>query len=219
MRCHYPKITLCMPTFGRPIRTRRMLDCIQAQTMNNIEFLFWGDACPEYQKLIRSEWFWQWWHQFEEKGNCLFFMNNAIGGRDWGAKIINAARFVARAPYFCIINNDDKILPEYAEFYYNSIAKTENDFVYNTTYVYNAGNTWFRHPEIKQGAIGHNEIIIKTEFLRKMPAEINSYEQDWILVQNMIAAGGKHQKGYAPHPTYYVMSTPGQVEPGMENDN
>lgn len=219
MRLTHPVLTLCLRSFGRPLRTRRMLECIQAQTMNNIELLFWGDACPVFQDIIRSDWFSSWKSEFQRKGNHLFYMNNAIGGRDFGAKILNSARHISRAPYFCILDNDDKIMPEYAQFSYESIVRSGCDFVYNTTYVLNGGNHWLRTPEIKHGSIGHNELIIRTEFLRKMPPEEKGYDQDWKLIQNMVAAGAKHQKGNALFPVYYVMSTPGQIEPGFENDN
>lgn len=219
MRLTTPVLTLLLRSYGRPLRTRRMLECIQAQTMNNIELIFWGDDCRVFDEIVQSDWFTSWKAHWKNKGNQIFHMNNVIPGRDYGAKIVNQARFIARGHYICILDNDDKILPEYAKFQYESIVHSGCDFVYNSTWIYNCGMSWLREPEIKHGSIGHNELIIRTEFLRKMPPEEKGYDQDWKLIQNMVMAGGKHQKGNAPFPVYHVMCLPGQIEQGMENDN
>lgn len=219
MRFQYPHVSLILRSYGRPLRTKRMLDCIMAQTMTNFELVFMGDACPAFKELTRSDWFSEWCTDFNRKGNRVFWMNNVIGGRDYGAKVTNQAiRVIVRGAYTMFADNDDVIKPEHVEFYYKTIRKTQLEFVYNPVLVSGPDGPWQRHLELKRGCVGHAELIVKTEFLKKMPPHEKVYGQDWLLVENMMARTALYQKGDTPFPTYVVMSSHNYQEPGFEND-
>lgn len=218
MRYTTPLITIVLRSYGRPFRTQRMLECLNKQTINNIELIFFGDECKTFDAIVKSDWFDNWKADFKRKGNELFFMNNAIGGRDWGAKITNQAIQIARGHYFCFADNDDMLKPEHMEYYYKSIIREKADFVYNPVLVNGPDGMWRRVLDLHPGAVGHSELVIKTEFLKKMPKHQPVYGQDWILVENMMSATDKYLKGDPAFPTYCIMSTEKYPEPGMEND-
>ena len=48
------RITVSMPCFGRPARTKRSIECIINQDINNWEAFIMGDRCPHFQQLIDS---------------------------------------------------------------------------------------------------------------------------------------------------------------------
>lgn len=217
MRFSLPKVTICLRCYGRPLRTQRMLECLGAQTLEGFELIIMGDACPSFRQMIKSEWFYQWKRKFERNDNFLFYMNNAIGGRDYGAKVTNQAIRLARGPYFMFADNDDTVKPEHIEFYYKSILKAKTDFVYNPVLVNGPDGFWRRVLDLRCGCVGHAELIVKTDFLRKMPKHEPVYGQDWKLIENMMAAG-TYVKGDPPAPTYCVMSIHNYQEPGFEDD-
>jgi hypothetical protein len=217
MRFTHPFITIILRSYGRPVRTKRMLDCIQAQTLNNFELIFMGDACPVVQDIIKSSWFEQWRAEFKRKGNHLFYMNNAIGGRDWGAKVTNQAIKIARGHYTCFADNDDIIKPEHLEFYYKGILHAKTDFVYCPVVINGPDGFWQRLLALRSGCVGHAEIVVKTEFLKQMPPHQPVYGQDWLLIEEMMKRGTYAEVDPA-FPTYCVMSTDKYQEPGMEED-
>lgn len=218
MRFQYPHVSVILRSYGRPLRTKRMLDCIMQQTMINFELIFMGDACPAFKDLTSSQWFDNWCSEFRRKRNQVFWMNNAVGGRDFGAKITNQAiQVIVRGTYTMFLDNDDMIKPEHVQFYYDSIKKTSGDFVYNRVLVNGPEGLWERHLELKRGCVGHAEIIVKTEFLKKMPPHEKVYGQDWLLIGNMMKVGTSG-RGITPFPTYCVMSNHNYQEPGFEND-
>ena len=138
-----------------------------------------------------------------------------------GAGAVNVAIKTARGKYFCWANNDDMLHPEHMEFYHRSIAiynqrQIEVDFVYNRTLVNSESGFDIRDPQLKFGSCGHSELVVLTEFLRKMPEHKPVYGQDWDLIESMICAGGRSRKGDTVFPTYMVMSTPRYQEQGID---
>lgn len=223
MSSKHPLVTACLRSFGRPLRTRRMLECIAKQTFLDFELLFMGDGCPHFSELIKSTWFKDWEAGFKNGGHRVFHFNQAKPHNDWGAKVTNIAIRLATGNYFLFLDNDDMITPEHMDYYYRSIAMYERepvpaDFVYNKTMVHNAGNRWVMEPELKMGSVGHGSLIVRTEFLKQQPAHQPVYGQDWLLIEQMMKTG-RGVKGNILFPTYVVMSTPNQPESGMENDN
>jgi hypothetical protein len=62
-----------------------------------------------------------------------------------------------------------------------------------------------REAHLESGSIGHQELIIRTKFLKVMPPEKNSYEHDWQLVKDMLSRGAKFEKS-KNEPTHIIMS-------------
>jgi hypothetical protein len=219
-RVTHPQVTAILRCYGRPRRTERMLRCIQEQDFTGrIELLMMGDACPVFRQIEHSAWFASWANEFRSKGHSLFALNQAIHGGHWGYRLSNFGIKLAKGRYTIFLDNDDQILPEHVRFYYESIAAYPLDFVYNPTLVHNGGNVWQRTPELRHGGIGHQELIIRSEFLKTMPPELPTYDHDWRLVENMLAAGARHQAGRPQFVTHYIMSQPGKIEAGYEQDN
>ncbi len=218
-----PLLSACLRSFGRPLRTRRMLDCIAKQTMTNWELLFMGDGCNVFKQITQSQYFKDFNAEMRSKGNSIYFFNAINNHADWGAYITNMAIKLATGKNFLFLDNDDQIRPEHFQFYTNSIEGIRHfdkpvDFVYNKTAVHNGGNPWVMDPELKEGSVGHGSLIVNTKFLQQMPKHENKYGQDWTLIQHMMK-DGIAAKGTTPFPTYHVMSLPNMPEPGFENDH
>lgn len=213
-------MSVCVPCAGRPQRTRRLLYHLQSQTMKNFELLLVGDACPDFQEMIQSEWFNEWKTNFCDSGRRLVFYNLPQKGGGYGAAAINWAISQATGKYTCFIGNDDIVIPEHCQFYYTSIAGpgiySRIDFVFNKTML-NSGHGFFeRDPSLKFGSVGHSELVIRTDFLKIMPPHGPEHGHDWNLIKNMISSSGKYHKGSTPFPTYYVMGTDDYREQGID---
>lgn len=216
-----PLVTACLRSYGRPLRTRRMLECIFNQNFSGFEVLYMSDGCPHYDSIVKSDWFKEGEQKLRLNGNRIYSFNAASPGNDWGAKVTNTAIKMAMGKYFVFLDNDDKILPEHLQHYYSSISMHEKqgiDFVYNKMMIWNAGHKWVMEPKLEHGSVGHGSLIVRTGFLKIMPPHQPVYGQDWLLIQEMMKTG-RSEKGNILFPTYYVMSNRNQPEPGMENDN
>lgn len=212
-----PDITICLPCYGRPYRTKRLFDCLIAQTKRNIELLIIGDSCANIMQLGYTFYFHELIKKFEKNGSKVIKHNLNTNSNSIGATPVNYGILIATGKYFCWANNDDIVKPEHADFYFNSIAKTDCDFVYNQSMVNSAEGYALRDPHLSFGQVGHSELVVRTEFLKQMPPHEPVYGQDWKLIEHMMKTG-KHQKGKTPFPTYYVASTPRWQEAGFEND-
>lgn len=195
------RITLSMPCFGRPIRTKRAIDCILNQTISDYEALVVGDGCPNIQNLIESG-----DYTFDQLK--LENLDRNYGG--WGFHITNMNIQRAKGDYFLFMANDDIILPNHFEERLKYIEGTEYDFAFFNTKVRPDGG-YIRNPELEVSKIGHSELIIRTDFLKKMPKHESNYGHDWILIDNMIRAGAKYRK-VDSEPTYIVMNMPHDQE-------
>lgn len=134
-----------------------------------------------------------------------------MGG--YGCHIINQNIERAKGEYFVFYANDDIILPNHFENYLSAIEGTDYDFVYFNS---NIMGEFTRNSSLNFGQIGHSELIVKTEFLKKMPKHTDSYGHDWDLIQNMINAGAKYIKAYDNPPTYIVKSLANNREQNID---
>lgn len=209
-----PILSISIPCFARPARTRRMMECFLKQTVNNFELIILGDGCLDFAELLESEFFNEWENKFKGLGNHLICFNKIFRHGGHGYACQNMAVHLATGEYFAFAANDDIYLPEHVAFYYNAIAGTDYDFVYVPSEV--RCLNYIRHPKLQYGAIGHSELVIKTEFLKKLPPHDADYGHDWRYIENMIKAGGKHAPAFPPHPTYIVMSVPAAPEKGID---
>ncbi len=196
------RITVSMPCWVRPQRTLRAIENICAQTINGWEALVVGDGCPEMQKMLCSGVFTDMVGEAAKKGNRLSITNAPVHKGGCGYDIINANIQKAIGKYFLFLSNDDVILPNHFENYLSGIENTDLDFAYFNTYIEPCQK--IRDAELKEGSIGHSELIIRTEFLRQMPPHDCDYGHDFRMIRNMINAGAKNKKITGVPETYIV---------------
>jgi glycosyltransferase involved in cell wall biosynthesis len=197
-----PSITVIIPCFGRPQRTKRLCEDLLNQDINGWEAFFIGDCCPEFQKIIDEGFFEPKSKIARSKGNALIFSNlpNHYGG--YGYEIRNRAKSLANGKYICFVDNDDRIKHDHLSCYYMSIVGTDLDFAYFDTYV--NPTKQIRESALEFGKIGHAELVISTEFYKRMPPQSPEYGHDWKLITDMIEAGGRSRK-ISIRPTYIIM--------------
>jgi GT2 family glycosyltransferase len=206
------RLTLSMPCFGRRKGTIRAIECIANQTINGWEALVTGDGCPIMQDFIDSNYFDDLQKDCSSRGNELIITNNKINQGGHGFAITNENIMLALGKYFIFFANDDVILDNHFENYLSAIEETDFDFVYFNSLV--VPNNQTRNAQLQYGHIGHSELIVRTEFLRKMPKHNEHYGHDWSLIEQM-AITGKHIKSENP-PTYHVMSLSDKIEKGID---
>lgn len=198
------RITIVVPCFGRPQRTRRMVDCIFSQDIREWELFLIGDNCDHFQRLKESDYLLQKEVTADYWGNKIHAFNfgNHHGG--YGYAAINFAIRNARGKYFIFAGNDDIIYPDHFKHYLSGIEDTDYDFVFYNTWVDVTNKP--RHTNLAPGGIGHSELIIRTEFLKKMPPHGPEYGHDWQLVKNMMVSTANYRKVEDSDYTYKIMS-------------
>jgi glycosyltransferase involved in cell wall biosynthesis len=208
-----PKITIVIPCFGRPQRTKRLCEDLLQQDMNGWEAFFIGDSCPDFQNIIEEGYFETKSKQARANGNALIYSNlpNHYGG--FGYEIRNRAKLLANGEYICFVDNDDRIKNDHLSTYYTSIVNTELDFAYFDTYI-NPTNQ-IRISELEFGKIGHAELVISTHFYKTIPPQNAEYGHDWKLISDMVSAGAKYRK-IIIRPTYKVMGLGDLRETGID---
>lgn len=190
------RITVSMPSYGRPQRTIRAIECILNQNINNWEALVVGDGCPYMADFISSNYFSDMITQASKNGNILQIENLAENKGGWGYYIINQNIQRALGKYFIFMSNDDVILPNHFENYLSGVEATDFDYAYFDTFIKPIGK--MRVSELKNGSIGHSEIIVKTEFLRTLKPHTPEYGHDWYMIEEMIQKGKGRKMHHNP---------------------
>jgi glycosyltransferase involved in cell wall biosynthesis len=203
------KLSIIIPCYQRPQRTLRILDCILSQSFYPYHCMFISDGCDSFHSQLSNGMFNR---SYDNRNKIEFIeLDKHYGG--WGYKARETGIDSSDSEYTIFVDNDDFILPNHFENYYNAIANTDFDFVYLNSFV--EPNNCIRHAELSYGSIGHSELIIKTSFLKKIPKPKDSYGHDFDLVMDMINAGAKHSKSFN-NPTYIVKSIPNKIEPNID---
>ena len=205
-------LSVCVPCFGRPERTKRLMEQILAQDFEGYQVYMIGDGCPDFQKLIDELYFSNVISSGRIGSNILTYANMPIHKGGWGYDIRNRVKQLAVGKYFMYLDNDDCIKPNHFTHYYNGIKDTDLDFVYFNTFI--QPTKQMRVPSLSYGYIGHSELIIRTDFLKTMPPHQPEYGHDWKLIQEMMRMG-KHEKAKSKEATYIVMSTASAREQGI----
>lgn len=185
-----------MPCLDRPQATKRAIDSILAQSEKSWEAFVIGDNCSNIESLIKN-------NEYEVQEPSKLIIENLpqrYGG--YGFHIRNEYIQRASGKYIVFLDNDDYFLENHLENYLSEIENTDLDFVYYNTWVIHNGE---RFPRLEQNHIGHSELIIKTDFLKRVPIVSSNYGHDWELIQGMIDMGGKSKKGNSRKMTYRVM--------------
>ena len=203
------RVTVSMPCFARPIRTKRAIKCVLNQTIPDYEALIIGDNCPNIKSILDNK------ELLSElttspEGSSIIIENLSQNFGFWGYHITNLNIQRAKGDYFLFMANDDVIEPTHFEERLKHIEGSEYDFIYFNTKVRPDG-FYVRKPSLEISRIGHSELIIKTEFLKKMPKHEGVYGHDWHLIDAMMKAGAKYRYVDST-PTYVVMNMPHDQE-------
>ena len=129
-----PRITICVPIWGRPQRTARIIDCLRRQTINNYQVYLIGDGCPLWQGDLDEGWVQEIIKEEEQKGNewIAFNLEKNFGG--YGHYIRNLMKELADGKYLCFIDNDDVVKINHLELYLSEIENTDLDWVFYNTW-------------------------------------------------------------------------------------
>jgi glycosyltransferase involved in cell wall biosynthesis len=198
------RITVSMPCFGRPARTKRSIECIINQDINNWEAFIMGDCCPHFQELIDSGYLEEIKQEQAKKGNIIHYFNAEERGSGCGYQLTNHAIQNASGKYFIFFANDDIILPNHFSNYLE-IENTDYDYMYFESWV--DPNSTVRTPSLQQSAIGHSEIILKTSLAKELPPHGPRYAHDWDFINDMVSRG-KGARSLSVQRTYKVMHVP-----------
>ena len=166
-------LTICVPCYGRPERTKRVLEQVVNQDVGNWEAYFIGDCCDDFQRTLDSGYFDTMRRSIKQENCALITSNMHTKSGGWGFHIRNRIKELASGKYFIYLDNDDCIATNHFRNYLSAIKDTEYDFVYFNSHL-NWNNT-IRNSDVAFGLIGHAEIIVKTSFLKTMPMHTSAY--------------------------------------------
>jgi len=203
------RITVSIPCYGRPARTRRSIECILNQDMNGWEAFIMGDACPHFQNLIDSGYLQNIKEEQEKRGNIINYFNAEINGGGCGYKLTNHAIQNAKGKYLVFYANDDIILPNHFSHYLSEIENSDYDLVYYNSHL--APLKGDRDTILQISSIGHCDIVIKTDLAKKIAPHSEYYIHDWEFIHE-VSTKGKSKKADSGLATYYVMRLGSQPE-------
>lgn len=196
------KVSLILPSYLRPERTMRAIECIINQNFDDFEAYIVGDKCPVIQNLMDSGKAAEYINIAKNKNIKLSIFNLPIHYGGYGYQGRNTCIKLSYGKYIIFMDNDDVIEPDHVKTYYEAINDTDNDFMYFDTFIEPLQQV--REAKAVQGMIGHSELIVKSSFLKAMQPEKDIYEHDWYLIEQMINADAKFEKGFIK-PTYKIM--------------
>jgi len=202
------KVSLIVPSYLRPERTKRAIDCIINQDMQDFEVYVAGDACPFIQELLDTGKNLEYKNIAADKGIKLsiFNMPHHYGGYGYQAR--NTCVNIAYGDYVMFMDNDDIIEANHISNYYNAISKTNNDLMYFDSWIEPIEDRGtrgrLRETKMEEGLIGHAEIIVKSSVLKSLKPETSEYNHDWVYIKQIVDEGLKYEKSLNK-PTYKIM--------------
>ena len=200
------KVSILLPTAHRPKSVLRALNCVFSQeTKYSWELFFAGDNAPYFEEIVTSETFLEQKRKAEEAGNKVHIWNNPESCGSPGV-IINQAIQRANSEYFMFYADDDFIHKNHIENYVSAIDGTDNDMMYFSAKIVSGKDgtpVSYRNTVLQSSRIGHSELVVKTDVLKKAPAHNDSYGHDWDLINWFITT---HKKCVRSNndPTYVV---------------
>jgi hypothetical protein len=202
------KVSLIVPSYLRPERTQRVIECILNQDFVGFEAYIVGDNCPFIQKLVDEGKQKEYAKIAESKGNKLAIFNMPIHYGGYGYQARNTCVKLAIGDYTMFMDNDDVIEPDHISNYYNAIAKTENDLMFFNSWLdpieIRGTRGKIRETKIEEGMIGHAEIIVRTSLLKSLKPQTPEYNHDWTYLMQILNAGAVYEKSHNK-PTYKIM--------------
>jgi hypothetical protein len=202
------RITICVPCFGRPQRTRRIIKNILDQSISNWEAFVIGDGCPHFQEMVDSGEAAEFIRIAESKGSKLHCYNLDKNYGGFGYHITNMVTEQCKGEFLIYAGNDDIISPDHFEHYLSEIEGTDLDMVYYKTFVGPTNSV--RNPILKISCIGHSEIILRSTVAKKT-SHGPKYAHDWHIIDSILNSGCKAKKAASDRITYTVTHLPGRT--------
>lgn len=197
-------IGIVIPCWGRPLRTRRIIESVLNQTINNWEAFIIGDGCPFFQEMINNGEVDIYIKRAEENGNKLHIFNLDKNYGGFGYKIVDYAIENSNSKYFIFAGNDDILLENHFEHYLSEVG--EFDLVCYSTLV--APTNTIRTPKLECSGVGHSEIIVKTELIKEYKHN-SKYGHDWDFIEFILKKSNKFKISKDINYTYIVTHIPG----------
>jgi glycosyltransferase involved in cell wall biosynthesis len=198
------KLSVVLPSWGREMLTLRLLNSISLQTLDDYEFFFLGDKCPVFDKIVASEDF----AFFKKIIGDRMIVKNFDTHDGTSCQAINYAMKNCTGDFFMFLSNDDNIFNNHFELYYEMSAKSGKDFgLFNTSIDRGNGILELRVPELAPSKIGHSELCVSNDMVKKLPAHTRNYGHDWEFIVNAVNAGCQYQF-MQNSPTYIVNLAP-----------
>lgn len=198
------RLSVVIPCWKRPRRTRRIIDCVLEQNTDGWEAFIIGDACPDFQDILNEAYREEDIAKAEKRGNKIHMFNMEEHTGGYGHDIVNYAIKNAKGRYFIWAANDDVILSNHFSNYLQIEKHPKLDYMYFNSWIEPLGSK--RDAVLAYCYIGHSEIIVRTEFLKSLSPHVPEYGHDWKVIEQMIAKG-KGEKCVSEE-TYRVMSVP-----------
>jgi hypothetical protein len=198
------EIGIVVPCWGRPLRTRRIIEAILNQNINNWEAFVIGDGCPLFQKMIDSGEANIYIEKAEINGNKLHLFNLDRNYGGFGYKIVDYAIENSKSKYFIFAGNDDILLENHFEHYLSEVD--DFDMIAYPTFV--GPTKSIRYPKLECSSVGHSEIIIKTELIKDYKHSSN-YGHDWNFIEFILNKTNKIKISNNTNYTYIVTHIPG----------
>lgn len=199
------RLSIIIPCFGRPARTRRIINNVLSQNINNWEAFIIGDGCPKYQTMIQSGEIEFFTELASKNGNKLHMFNFNENKKGYGYFVTNYATKNAKGKYIIYAGNDDILFKDHFEHYLSEIENTDFDMVCYNTFV--GPEKRVRKPMLLKNHIGHSEIIVKTDLIRDYEHSPN-YTHDWGLIDYIMNKTKKIHISTSDKYTYVVTHMP-----------
>lgn len=197
------KLSIVIPCWERPQRTRRIINNILSQNVNNWEAFIIGDGCSYFQEMIDSGEGNNFIKTAETNGNKLHLFNNNINYGGHGYKIVDYAIENSQGEYFIFAGNDDILNQNHFQHYLSEVE--DSDMVAYPTFV--APHNQIREPQFHLGGVGHSEIIVKTSIIKDYKHN-HQYGHDWDFISFILSRTDKVKISDNKNYTYIVTHIP-----------
>jgi glycosyltransferase involved in cell wall biosynthesis len=197
------EVSLIVPSYKRPQRTMRAINCILNQKFDfKFEAFIAGDKCPFIQELIESNKAANLSAKAADSGNKLTIFNMPFHYGGYGYQCRNTCIELAQGKYIMFMDNDDIIADNHIQTYFDGIDGSGYDMVFFNSYI--APLKEERNTKMERGSIGHAEIIVSSRKMKLCPSQLPDYDHDWYMIKNLIDSGASVMK-VKTKPTYTIM--------------
>lgn len=186
------KATVVLPSLGRRLSTHRAIHSVLDQTETDWELLIYGDNCPVIGEIIQQRIYQD--HRIK--------IDNSPTRHGTPAQLLDEMIAVANGEYLFFLGNDDFFLPNHIEAKTTEIQRLGCDLLITPSLVWIDQYKQIRLPELEFSKVGHSEITVKTEVMRRFKHD-KDYGHDWKLIKDIIDAGASYTISYI-EPTLVV---------------